>query len=40
MDLELFYEVGADLANSRVWPEWQTGSEFKAIRDKTKTDRK
>jgi len=40
MDLELFYEVGADLANSRVWPEWQAGSEFKATRDKTKADRK
>jgi Zn-dependent M28 family amino/carboxypeptidase len=40
MDLELFYEVGADLADSRVWPEWQAGSEFKATRDKTKADRK
>jgi Zn-dependent M28 family amino/carboxypeptidase len=40
MDIELFYEVGADLANSRVWPEWQAGSEFKAARDKTKADRK
>jgi Zn-dependent M28 family amino/carboxypeptidase len=40
MDLGLFYEVGADLANSRVWPQWQAGSEFKAIRDKTKADRK
>ena len=39
-DIGLFYEVGADLANSRVWPEWQAGSEFKATRDKTKADRK
>ncbi len=40
MDIGLFYEVGADLANSRVWPQWQAGSEFKAIRDKTQADRK
>ncbi|WP_426014301.1 M28 family metallopeptidase [Caulobacter sp. DWR2-3-1b2] len=39
-DIGLFYEVGADLANSRVWPEWQAGSEFKALRDTTKADRK
>jgi Zn-dependent M28 family amino/carboxypeptidase len=39
-DIGLFYEVGADLANSRTWPEWQEGSEFKALRDQTKADRK
>jgi Zn-dependent M28 family amino/carboxypeptidase len=39
-DIGLFYEVGADLANSKVWPEWQAGSEFKALRDTTKADRK
>jgi Zn-dependent M28 family amino/carboxypeptidase len=39
-DLGLFYEVGADLANSTVWPEWQAGSEFKALRDETKAERK
>jgi Zn-dependent M28 family amino/carboxypeptidase len=39
-DIGLFYEVGADLANSTVWPEWQAGSEFKALRDETKADRK
>lgn len=39
-DIGLFYEVGADLANSTAWPEWQAGSEFKALRDQTKTDRK
>jgi Zn-dependent M28 family amino/carboxypeptidase len=27
-DLQLIYEVGADLANSRDWPEWKQGSEF------------
>ncbi|CAN5305012.1 M28 family metallopeptidase [soil metagenome] len=39
-DIGLFYEVGADLANSKVWPEWQAGSEFKALRDTTQADRK
>lgn len=39
-DIGLFYEVGADLANSTVWPEWQAGSEFKALRDETKAERK
>ncbi|HWU14295.1 MAG TPA: M28 family metallopeptidase [Caulobacter sp.] len=39
-DIGLFYEVGADLANSKAWPEWQAGSEFKALRDTTKGERK
>jgi Zn-dependent M28 family amino/carboxypeptidase len=39
-DIGLFYEIGADLANSKTWPEWQAGSEFKALRDTTKADRK
>lgn len=40
MDIALFYKVGAELANSRQWPEWQAGSEFKDLRDKTKAERK
>jgi Zn-dependent M28 family amino/carboxypeptidase len=39
-DLGLLYEVGADLANSRAWPAWQAGSEFKALRDTTAAQRK
>jgi Zn-dependent M28 family amino/carboxypeptidase len=39
-DLGLVYEIGADLANSRVWPQWQAGSEFKALRDQTAAQRK
>jgi Zn-dependent M28 family amino/carboxypeptidase len=35
IDTGLLYTVGRDLANSRRWPEWQPGSEFKALRDKT-----
>jgi Zn-dependent M28 family amino/carboxypeptidase len=34
-DLTLFYDLGRDLANSRDWPGWKPGSEFKAVRDKT-----
>ncbi len=34
-DLAVVYDLGRDLANSRDWPEWKPGSEFKAARDKT-----
>jgi Zn-dependent M28 family amino/carboxypeptidase len=33
-DLQLLYQVGRRLAYSSVWPQWKTGSEFKATRDK------
>lgn len=39
-DIGLVYEIGRDLANSRVWPQWQPGSEFKALRDATAAQRK
>ena len=39
-DMDLLVEVGMGLANSGRWPEWQTGSEFKAIRDASAADRK
>jgi Zn-dependent M28 family amino/carboxypeptidase len=32
-DVDLFYRIGLELANSRRWPEWYAGSEFKAVRD-------
>lgn len=32
-DVELAYEVGARLAASRDWPNWHSGSPFRAIRD-------
>ncbi len=32
-DAELFYQVGSRLANSDLWPEWNEGSEFKAVRE-------
>ncbi|NDK38402.1 peptidase M20 [Pseudoxanthomonas gei] len=31
-DVTLLYDLGAGLANSGQWPQWQEGSEFKAIR--------
>lgn len=39
-DLALLYDLGTQLANSREWPEWKPGSEFKAARDKTAAQRK
>ena len=38
-DVELMRAIGADLANSRRWPEWKPGSEFKALRDASAADR-
>ena len=40
IDIGLLYDLGRDLANSRKWPEWQQGSEFKAIRDTTASSRR
>ncbi|TKK71911.1 M20/M25/M40 family metallo-hydrolase [Ilyomonas limi] len=39
-DLKLLFEVGKQLAFSHTWPQWKTGSEFKAMRDKTAGMRK
>ncbi|WP_010217690.1 M28 family metallopeptidase [Sphingomonas sp. PAMC 26621] len=38
-DIDLIGTIGAQLANSSVWPEWKAGSEFKAIRDKSRPSR-
>ncbi|OIQ84935.1 bacterial leucyl aminopeptidase precursor [mine drainage metagenome] len=35
-DMQLLFLVGKKLANETSWPQWKTGSEFKAIRDKSK----
>jgi Zn-dependent M28 family amino/carboxypeptidase len=32
-DAQLLYKVGLNLANSKEWPKWNEGSEFKAIRE-------
>ena len=39
-DLAIAFDLGQQLANSREWPEWKAGSEFKATRDKTAAQRK
>ncbi|WP_218669398.1 M28 family metallopeptidase [Massilia sp. KIM] len=39
-DLELLYAVGAELANSTVWPNWSPDSEFRAARDQSAAQRK
>ena len=37
---DMLLVLGTKLANSRAWPEWKAGSEFKAERDKTAAARK
>jgi len=39
-DGTMLFDLGNKLANSRIWPEWKDGAEFKAERDKTKAQRK
>jgi Zn-dependent M28 family amino/carboxypeptidase len=39
-DLPLLYRVGETLANSRRWPEWGQGSEFRATRDASRGERR
>ena len=39
-DLDLYSALGQYLANSRAWPGWPVGSEFKAVRDQTTAERK
>ncbi len=31
-DMEILFNLGKDLANNRVWPQWKSGSEFKSNR--------
>lgn len=38
-DLKLLFHVGKTLANSDAWPDWYPGNEFKAVRDKSNTQR-
>jgi Zn-dependent M28 family amino/carboxypeptidase len=39
-DVQLLYEMGRELATSPRWPAWKTGSEFKAIRDRSAASRR
>ena len=38
-DVALIYDVGRSLASSGKWPQWKAGSEFKALRDKSASQR-
>jgi Zn-dependent M28 family amino/carboxypeptidase len=35
-DIAVYYDVGLALANESTWPNWRDGSEFRAIRDKSR----
>ena len=39
IDDGLIHDVGRAIADSRAWPIWLEGSEFKSVRDKTAADR-
>ncbi len=39
-DVDLFKTIGTKLANSRSWPEWRDGSEFKSVRAETLSARR
>ena len=39
-ELSILYDLGRGLADSREWPVWKQGSEFKAVRDATAAQRK
>ena len=34
-DLNLFFRLGQEVANSEVWPNWYPGNEFRSIRDES-----
>jgi Zn-dependent M28 family amino/carboxypeptidase len=38
-DVSLLYTLGTELAGSRQWPAWTAGSEFRAIREKSRAER-
>lgn len=38
-DLWLYYQVGHELANSALWPNWYEGNEFRGIRDASQRQR-
>ena len=37
--MTLLYDLGHGIANSREWPQWQPGSEFKGVREKSDATR-
>jgi len=39
-ELEVLYDLGHSLADTRQWPDWKAGAEFKAERDRTAAERR
>jgi Zn-dependent M28 family amino/carboxypeptidase len=39
-DVSLFYDIGRELAFGRDWPEWNSSSEFRAIRQRSEAARR
>jgi hypothetical protein len=39
-DVDLFFEIGTTLANSRRWPQWEPSSEFSAVRATSESARR
>jgi Zn-dependent M28 family amino/carboxypeptidase len=35
-DLQIYYQIGRELAESDAWPNWYAGDEFRAIRDRSR----
>ena len=38
-DLQIYYEIGRELADGDAWPNWYEGDEFRAIRDRSRAGR-
>ncbi|MCU0975376.1 MAG: M28 family metallopeptidase [Steroidobacteraceae bacterium] len=38
-ELAIYFDVGLTVANGGAWPQWREGSEFRAIREKTRAAR-
>jgi Zn-dependent M28 family amino/carboxypeptidase len=39
-DLTIYYQLGRQLADGNAWPNWYSTAEFKAIRDKSRSEAK
>ena len=39
-DLEIYFQIANDLANTTAWPNWLPGDEFRAIRDRSAAQRR
>lgn len=35
-ELQIYYQIGRELANGSAWPNWNEGDEFRSIRDKSR----